>query len=113
MQRSAAEIHRRTSIIVDRLHAQHVAAALVLLIALAALPGGTAAGQTSSGGLPDIALSSSVMSLTERDRSTHVTVTAILREPSPETTRPNRHRAREQFSGLTFAPTTREVARTR
>ena len=108
MQRSAAEIHRRASIIVDRLHAQHFAAALVVLIAFAALPGGTAAGQTSSGGLPDIALSSSVMSLTERDGSTEVTVTAVLqirrrswKEPSPGTTRPDRHRAREQFPELT------------
>ena len=62
------------------------ATALALLIALAVLPGGHGAAQTSSGGPPDITLSMSVLSLTERDGSTDVTVTAVLRKPSLKST---------------------------
>ena len=54
------------------------AAVFALLIALALLTGGPAAAQTSSGGLPDVTLDVSVISLTERDDSTDVTVTATL-----------------------------------
>ena len=65
--------------------------AAALLLALAAgllllLPAHSADARTSSGSLPDITLSMSVMSLTERDGATDVTVTAVLREPSPEST---------------------------
>ena len=65
--------------------------AAALLLALAAgllllLPAAPADAQNSSVSLPDITLSMSVMSLTERDGPTDVTVTAVLRKPSPEST---------------------------
>ena len=44
------------------------------------LPSTTAVAQTSSVDLPDVVLDVSVISLTERDDSTHITVTAALRE---------------------------------
>ena len=62
------------------------AAALVLLIALAWLTGGQATAQTSSSELSHVTLSMSVMSLTERDGSTDVTVTAVLRETTTRNT---------------------------
>ena len=64
------------------------AALLLALVAglLLLLPAHSADAQTSSGSLPDITLSMSVMSLTERDGPTDVTVTAVLRRPSAEST---------------------------
>ena len=61
--------------------AQCYAAAIALLVAVGALADGPAVAQTLSGGLPDVTLSMSVMSLTERDGSTDVTVTAVMRKP--------------------------------
>ena len=57
------------------------ASALALLVALASLTGGPADARSSSGGLPDVTLSMSVMSMAERDGSTEVTVTAALLQP--------------------------------
>ena len=59
-----------------------LALAAGLLLLLPAVP----AGAQTSGSLPDITLSMSVISLTERDGPTDVTVTAVLRKPSPEST---------------------------
>ena len=60
--------------------------AVVLLIPLVALDAAPAAAETASAGPADITLSMSVISLTERDHATDITVTAVLRSARARTT---------------------------
>jgi Leucine-rich repeat (LRR) protein len=61
-------------------------AALVLFVGVTSPMTGSVAAQTSSGGLADVTLAVSVISISERDDATDVTVTATLREAAASTT---------------------------
>ena len=65
---------------------RRLGAAVVLFVAAGVLGGGPAAARTSTSAADDFTLSTSVLSLTERDDPTEVTVTAVLSDPAADET---------------------------